>query len=296
MIIISHKPKPSLRQQVQDKLSPILKPGSSRHEAKKVKEAQNYIYSYQTYNNYKHWCNQFVDWCKENYRCKTLQEAREHVDDYLRTCMTKYAASTITSYKSAIAKLYGCSTTEFIATPTRHRADFVRSRKPAKRDKHISEEKNADLFRFVLCTGLRRSELSMLNGNEYRFHDGVLYVHVRQGKGGKQRDARVIGTEEDINFVLQKMRSAGNGRVFKKIHSAFDQHSVRAAYAARFYKQIARPVGTLSHDELYFCRKDMKGLVLDKKAMLTVSQSLGHERISVIAENYSYYLKQEIEK
>ena len=48
----------------------------------------------------------------------------------------------------------------------------------------------------------------------------------------------------------------------------------------------ARPIATLNHDEIYYCRGDRKGTWLDKKAMLVASKALGHNRISIIASNY----------
>ncbi|MBQ0092262.1 MAG: hypothetical protein KBS45_02905, partial [Clostridiales bacterium] len=86
-------------------------------------------------------------------------------------------------------------------------------------------------------------------------------------------------------------KAAGSGRVFRKIHSAFDEHSYRALYAARFYKQIARPVKEIPREDRYYCRKDLKGLVLDKAAMLEISHSLGHNRIDVIAEHYAQFIE-----
>lgn len=285
---MSHKSRKSLNQQAADILQAKLTPGESKHDAKQTGEYRQHIYSYRTYKNYVRWCKLFCRWCKGKHRCKTIEECRAYVDEYLKEIIENDSASTAKSYASALAKLYGCSTKDFVPTPPRHRKDIKRSRGEAKRDKHFSFTNNADLVRFVSCTGLRRSELSMLNGDEYSFINGELYIHIRNGKGGKQRDAKVVGSPEDIEFVLQMMKKAGSGRVFRKIHSAFDEHSYRALYAARFYKQIARPIKEIPREDRYFCRKDLKGLVLDKAAMLEISHSLGHNRIGVIASNYAY--------
>ncbi len=292
---MSHKSGKSLPQQVIERIDEKFTPGKSRHAAKETGEAKEKIFSYKTRTLYIERNILFVKWCKEHHHCKTLAQCREYVDEYLAELIERCSPATVSSYKSAIAKLYGCSSEEFIKTPVRHRADIKRSRNPVGMDRHFSRENNADLIRFVQCTGLRRSELSMLIGNEYSFQNGVLFVHVRKGKGGKMRDAKVIGSPEDIAFILRKMKAAGEGRVFSKIHSAFDQHAERAEYAARYYERIARPINEIPRKDRYVCRKELKGLVLDKKAMLEISRSLGHNRIDVIANNYAYKFKAVIE-
>lgn len=60
----------------------------------------------------------------------------------------------------------------------------------------------------------------------------------------------------------------------------------RADYATKVYQMHARPIETLKHDEIYYCRGDRKGTWLDKNAMLMASKALGHNRISIIASNY----------
>jgi len=61
-----------------------------------------------------------------------------------------------------LAKLYGCSTTDFIKTQIRHRADITRSCKDKetgeKRTK-FSEARNQEFLDFCRATGLRRDEI-----------------------------------------------------------------------------------------------------------------------------------------
>lgn len=44
--------------------------------------------------------------------------------------------------------------------------------------------------------------------------------------------------------------------------------------------------GRKYQSEVYICRKDEAGRKLDKAAMLVCSKALGHNRISVVADNY----------
>ncbi|WP_172807850.1 hypothetical protein [Christensenella intestinihominis] len=49
---------------------------------------------------------------------------------------------------------------------------------------------------------------------------------------------------------------------------------------------MERPMDGLDRKEKYYCRRDKKGIVYDRQAMLYVSRQLGHNRVSVIAGNY----------
>ena len=86
--------------------------------------------------------------------------------------------------------------------------------------------------------------------------------------------------------VIEIMDRAGEGFVFPTVPNGMDVHSYRAEFATAMYKRLARPVFRIPDSERYYCRKDRKGTVLDKRAMLEVSRALGHNRISVIAEHY----------
>ena len=64
------------------------------------------------------------------------------------------------------------------------------------------------------------------------------------------------------------------------------------------YKAHARKISEIPFDrankgtgkryqsDVYTCRKDEAGKKLDKAAMLVCSKALGHNRISVVADNY----------
>ena len=52
------------------------------------------------------------------------------------------------------------------------------------------------------------------------------------------------------------------------------------------YDRVNRGTGRKYQSEVYTCRKDEAGRKLDKAAMLVCSKALGHNRISVVADNY----------
>ena len=184
---------------------------------------------------------------------------------------------------SALCKLYGESLEELgITTQRAARSEITRSRGTAKRDSHFSEEKNADFVEFCRSTGLRRSEITKLRGNQIIERDGRYYICII-GKGGRYREAPVCG---NVELVIGKMQTAGTGKVWAKVPVNADIHSYRADYATRVYFKYARPIEEIPRKERYICRKDKAGIVYDKIAMLEASKALGHNRISVVGEHY----------
>ena len=319
---MSHKNKVSLVRQVQETLENKLAIGVSKHDDKaqylrddfgqlvrdeygkaivvKPPETSEKIYSYGTFRVYMRHCNYFTKWCGQVYHCKTLEECRTHVDEWLLLQQKKgYSAYTIKLQASALAKLYGCSTEDFVKTQPRHRADITRSRGNAVRDAHFSETNHADLILFCKATGLRRRELSLLTGDKLVIDRKNRYILIdKGGKGGRKRYAPIIGTPEEVKRVVEIMQNSHFRKVFPKVPNGADIHGYRADYAVRLYKLVAREIETIPFDQVnrrtgvryqsdvYVCKKDRRGVKLDKYALKVVSKALGHNRISVVAEHY----------
>ena len=140
----------------------------------------------------------------------------------------------------------------------------------------------------------------------------------------RRRYSEIVGTPEDIDFVVAIMKKAENHRVFSVIPE-IDIHAYRAAYAKKVYQKYARnrneyraermilyhnrlittytdksevqkyynPEGTLKKGftdvrTAYHCRDDKKNICYDRLALLKCSQNLGHNRASIVAEHYLY--------
>lgn len=283
---MGHKNKKSLVMQITETLTSKLATGESKHAAKANNATADKIYSYNTLRSYIYQSCKFAKYVKEAHKCKKIEDCRPYVDEYLQYGINRNLSPyTLKLQASALAKLYGCSGTDFIKTPSRKRSEITRSRKECERDKHFSEKKNADLVTFCKSTGLRRRELRYLTGDKLRFKNGKPYVLVTNGKGGKIRLAPVTG---DPDKVAELMKKAGTGKVFATVSKNADIHHFRACYAKTLYKAYARPIETLSRHQRYYCRGDMKGVVFDRAAMLKVSKALGHDRLNVIAGHYLY--------
>lgn len=279
---MAHKDKLSMVAQVQHTLNSKLTIGQSKHQAKKDGVAKNHIYSWGTYRTYLNQGCRFAKWAKEIHGCKTLEAARPFVDSYLERSRN-LSPYTQKLYASSLAKIYGCSSSDFnIKTDTRHRADIIRSRDEKIRDRHFSITRNSELIDFCKSTGLRRAEITNLRGNQLIERDGKYFIGVT-GKGGRYRESPII---YKVDQVVDRMKAAQNEKVFERIHNAADIHSYRAQYATMFYNSIARERTLIPKEDRYCCRIDLKGVWYDKKAMLEVSRALGHNRISIIAGHY----------
>lgn len=240
------------------------------------------IYSWKSFRDYQHNSCTFVKWCKAKYKCKTLEDCRPYVNDWIKS-LTHYSPYTQKAYVCAVAKLYNCTSLDFTATPTRHRTDITRSRSDTKRDKNFSMENHKEFIAFCRGTGLRKSELECLRGDQLLYKNGQYYIAVTRGaKGGRYREAPIIS---DIDAIVARINEAGTNKVWDYVPD-LDIHSYRSEYCCEIYRNHARSINEIPKKERYICRSDLKGVIYDKKAMLISSQCLGHNRISVIAGHY----------
>lgn len=319
---MGHKNKKSLKQQVDEELRSMLAIGQSKHADKITGETSDKIYSFGTLKAYQQQCIAFAVYCKQVHKAKNLADCRQFVNEYLKNSIDRNLSPyTIKLQASALAKLFHCTTRDFIPTPSRKRGNIKRSRHSAKRDGRYKEGKNDDFIRFCRSTGLRRREITSLRGDALREEDGKYYIFVR-GKGGRKRLSEIIGSEEDIAFVVNTMQKAGERKVFDKIPD-MDIHSLRAEYAKSVYDKYSRPRQEyknermiLHHNRLvttytdksevqqyynadgnlkkgfadvrtaYCCKNDKKNVCYDRAALLKASQALGHNRASVVADHY----------
>lgn len=301
----------SLRQQVYDELQKKNGFGRSKHEDKKDGLSGQYIYSFNSMKTYIKHCQYFVDWCKSqeyireelHHKPRTLAECFPYVEAFLRDEEQRgLSAYTIKMQKSALSKLYGKDLT-YIKTKATSRASITRSRGEAKRDKHFSEKRHADFVNCCRCVGFRRSELEKAKASDL-MRVGDLYFMTIRGKGGKLRSAMLVGTPDEISRAVQYIQTL-TGK--NKVPNGADVHGYRADYATRMYMQYARPIEnirgksinyteltgktakggeTIYKSAVYYCRKDEAGKALDRLAMIVASQSLGHNRESVVGEHY----------
>lgn len=170
------------------------------------------------------------------------------------------SAWTVQLEAKALGKLYGISPEDenYFNPPKRNREDIKRSRGDRVRDKHFSVTNNDELIKFCKGTGLRRSELGMLKGGDLvtkeeiereiaalesvpvqertpaeekrlgvlqdtRLFDCRYYIHVRNGKGGRERVSPIVG--KNAAQIVERIRNTPNGeKVWQHIHQSADIH------------------------------------------------------------------------
>ena len=265
--------------------------GRSKHSDKvNGVDMSDKIYSWSTYHNYRKWIDLFLDYCKGNGNPTDLESCRRYVNPWLQDMIGKgLSAWTINLARSSVAKLYGCPASDFLEVPKRKRSAIRRSRHTVAMDKRIKEDWEP-LISFCVATGLRRHEVAKLNGSDLLVENGSPYLEVK-GKGGRIRLAPVVGTPDKVQAVIDRCHAAGSGLVWPDLPSKLDVHSYRADYALAVYTAAERPLDVLNGPEIYYCRGDRRGVAYDRQALLAASQALGHNRVSVVAENYLWGLK-----
>ena len=269
--------RPSLKYQITQALINQKRFGESRHKAKqeqgvKFGQAVDGIFSYKTMKVYLDEAVRFVNWVKENYKVKTLEEAKKYVGEYLEEGKErKLSAWTLKLQRSALRKAFqDPELAKEVQLPDRRKENIVRSRGDAVRDKNFSEERNKDLITFAKATGLRRRGLSEIRARDIFEREGRLFVAVRE-KGGRYREAPVLQEyTETVREIVSKKDS--EDKIFEKVHSCIDIHSYRREYAQELYREITGQ------------EYDAKNK--DEEALMQVSEALGHSRLDVVTRHY----------
>ena len=325
-----------LHQQAYDRLNGMLAIGESKKEAIASGTDRDKIFSFDTYQTYWKHTKYFIKWIQtEHPECTTLKSARKHMNEWLQSRVDQgLSAWTIQTEAKALGKLYGIQPDdpEYFQPPKRNRAEIKRSRGDRVRDLHFSKTNNDELIKFCQGTGLRRSELTALKGKDLmtraqidaeiariegvpvsnrtpemvkhlgvlydtKLFDGDYFIHVRSGKGGRERISPIVG-KNGLQIIDRIRNTEPDEKVWQHVSGNADIHGYRAEYATTIYKAHARAIEDIPFDrinkgtgkrfqsDVYVCRKDEAGKKLDKEAMFVCSKALGHNRISVVADNY----------
>lgn len=221
--------RPSLTRQVECALKSKLTIGESKHLAKQQGVADQYIYSWSTFKTYLRHAIYFTDYCKQQHNCRTLDECKPYIAEWLAT-RAHLSAYTQKLELSALSKLYGEKLE--IETKKRERATITRSRGTAKRDSNFSKESNRTLIAFCRCSGLRRAEVSALCVEDVLYKGDDIYIDVhRSTKGGRERLIRLYGDKEELELIKGHLRGKKPGeKAFPNVNSNLDVHSYRAEY------------------------------------------------------------------
>ncbi len=282
----------SMRYQVDQELRSQMRFGTSKGDVKHagrqlglpLAERTPGLFMGSTTGTYRYWSERFADWAKANHRCKTLDQAKPFVSEFLEKGRGHYAASSLNTQRSSLRKLYkDHDLAKEFKMPIRHKGDSTRSRNPVAYDKHFNAENHKELVDFQRGTGLRRcgrhDQVGLTRVSPADVHkdvQGNVWVHTVE-KGGKERYAKVVGVLKD--HVWKTAQEALERHpdpfipIFDRIPRAMDEHGFRAEYANLRYEEIAGQPYVAYHP--------------DHEAMQQVSWDLGHNRPDVFRSNYA---------
>lgn len=286
--------RPGLKYAAVQRLDALMANGQKRSEAKALARERGEslfastdgkIHAFETRNNYQKIIMRFIDWSRNEYGVNSLERLDERADElvslYLSERIEKgYSAWTLQTERSALRTFFeNRDLAADVALPRRQRQNIVRSRLPAKRDTHFQPDNWLPLIKFVQACGLRREELRDLRVRDiYYKTDGQLVVHVRKGKGGKERKVAVFpGREQDVLAV--KEGHTENELVFDRLPSAMDIHAYRRRFAQELYEHFSRRALPPREGRL-------QAPDFDREAAEKVTRHLGHNRVDVIFGHY----------
>jgi integrase len=243
------------------------------------------MHSFQTRTTYQQIIMRFLDWCRERYDIRDhdvlIQQADELASVYLSERVEAgYSAWTLQTERSALRMYFEDRTlAEDVPLPQRKRSNIKRSRKPVKRDAHFQPEHWPQLVQFLQACGLRREELRDLHvGDIFYTTEGQLVVHVRNGKGGRERKVPVFPGREQAVLAVTEGRPQEE-HIFERLPVAIDIHAYRRRFAQELYEhRSGRPLPPV---EGRLCAADF-----DRQAAEYVSWCLGHNRVEVIFGSY----------
>lgn len=193
-----------------------------------------------TENQYKKHALKFAEYCKSTYRCKTLEECKEHIQDYSNylTASGKTPSTTHT-YLAGICRVLDVPL-EDINKPTRVVAENTRSRgiKAVEERKDAGREASPRLYDFAQIAGIRRNEYLHLRPDDLIKDDfGNPCILVRKGKGGKRQLQRILPDELELVKAVFDHPAVGNHLFSKEeMDNKIDLHHLRALRAQRMYQ------------------------------------------------------------
>lgn len=179
--------------------------------------------SFRTRENYYTWLHKAADYFKSQGIRRRDDIGKDQIQAYANHLKAQgKTASTIHCYLAPVCKAVGISLKE-IEKPLRHGSEFTRSGGVGKPDGGRPGALNAMI-------GIRKDELRHLRGNDIREKNGVTYVIVRQGKGGKYQEQKVLP-----QYVPQVKAyfDGSSQRIFKaeEFVKGFDYHGQRREVA-----------------------------------------------------------------
>lgn len=243
------------------------------------------IHSFNTRTGYQQHILAFVNWARERQGIRTLEQldarASALTADYLTERMAVgHSPYTLQAVRSALRLFFGeRKLAGEVTLPRREREGITRSRGLAKRDADFQPANWQPLIQFLQGTGLRRGEITALQGRDVRLNeDERAEVYVHAGKGGRPRT--VIARQGYTEIVLAAIQNRQPEEpVFPQVPDRLDVHALRREFAQGLYQELSgRPLPPATGR--------LRPSDYDLAAVEIVSKQLGHNRKDVVLNHY----------
>lgn len=244
------------------------------------------IHSLTTRTVYQQHVLAFVNWSREHYAVRHLEEVEAQADELVTQYLSEHllagrSAYTIQTERAALRLFFGNrSLASSIILPARRREQIHRSRGPVAQDREFQPDNWQKEIAFLQACGLRRSEAMNLCVKDITIgSSGQVNIFVAHGKGGRSRTVPVLpGHEEDVIAVIANRSS--EEKVFTRLPVRLDIHGLRREYAQALYLHFA------PDRQLPSSRGRLKPHTYDEQAAMKVSAALGHNRLDVMLRHY----------
>lgn len=200
-----------------------------------------------TRNSYKNIVRRYIEYCRNEFSVKTLEECRGYIQVYCDSLDARgLSASTVHTYCAAICKVFGDIPMSLINKKKRYVAEYSKGRKkPVKKYRTGSDPEvtSTRLIEFQKMVGIRRHELARLTGKDVVERDGITYVYVRNGKGGK--NSYIYITEENAPKVREYFAGKGlDEKIFEahEFNNTLNLHWYRAMHAQEMYNYFENKI------------------------------------------------------
>ncbi len=246
------------------------------------------IHSHGTRNTYQQHILSFIQWARSCHNIRRLevldQRAEELATAYLSGRLIQGCSPYTMQAERAALRLFfdQRDLASTIDLPERRREYITRSRQTVARDKDFQPANWQPLIRFLQATGLRRTEITLLQIEDIQKNSntGILEVFVKKGhgKGGRPRTVPVL-PEYTYEVLALKENRGPQELVFPRIPSHLDIHAIRRMYAQTYYcylsgRNLPSSIGRLKRTDY------------DEQAVLQVSRALGHNRKDIVLRHY----------
>lgn len=203
----------------------------------------------QTIRTYKRACRDFAEWTRDTYGINRASAIKGKVDviqryaDHLQH--RGYSAYTIHTYLAPVCKSLGVHMDE-ISKPERRVETISRSRMETANlqgKRQACKAQYSRLVAFQSVVGIRRAELGKLTAGDVIERSDGLYVHVRQGKGGKEQWQRVLPENRSVVLAtIDGLQPAD--RIFQsaELRNKIDLHGLRADNAKNAYQYYSSKI------------------------------------------------------